>query len=172
MTATLRPMPRRLPARTPETATWKIVTLLLIFGIGGVVILIQTIEALRQPPRPPETAQPSPARSQAVKDSLTAASAPAAAPRAWWKGGRLHNVSLLTWRGATPENKLATAADWLSSTKWKGHLNTPADLVRIRAAAERLVSAVDVVAENPKLDYQNTGEIAAAIIVFANDMGP
>lgn len=164
MTATLRPMSRRPAARPPKTAPWKIVTLMLIFGIGVLALLIQTLEDLRPARRTPETARPAPARF--------VASAPAAAPRDWWTGGRLHNVSLLTWRGSTVENKLATAADWLAATKWKGHINTPADLARIRAAAERLVRAVDLVAANPKLDYQNTGEIAAAIIAVANDVGP
>jgi hypothetical protein len=99
---------------------------------------------------------------------------PAAAPveANWWQGGRLHNVSLLTWRDASEANKLATAGDWLANTKWKGHVNTPDDLRRIRLAAERLVRAMDIVAAAHNSDYQNTGAIAAGIIALSNDSGP
>lgn len=32
----------------------------------------------------------------------------------WFEGGNLHNANALTWQKATPENKLATCADFIA----------------------------------------------------------
>jgi hypothetical protein len=45
---------------------------------------------------------------------------------------------------ATPENKLATAGNWLTATKWKGHLSSSEDFARLKVKAQKLVDAVDI----------------------------
>jgi len=61
----------------------------------------------------------------------------------WFQGGNLHKATVLQWKKATRRNKLATSADWLAVTKWKGHLNTPDDFDRLKEKANLLVDAID-----------------------------
>ena len=92
----------------------------------------------------------------------------------WWVGGTLHQATVDTWADAAHSNKLATAADYLSATKWKGHVN-PESMSRLRAASVKLVDAVDEVVrtyQEQGMGSQQVAEIAAAIIKMANDLGP
>jgi hypothetical protein len=91
----------------------------------------------------------------------------------WFQGGTLHQATMTEWKTATSQNKLATAADWLATTKWKGHLNTPEDFDEIKVKARMLVYAVDdAVPDDLGLDRMKAREIAASIIIMANDLGP
>jgi len=90
----------------------------------------------------------------------------------WFQGGNLHNATVGQWRRATYANKLATAADWLSATKWKGHLNSPSDFDRIKMKAQMLVNAVDEVVTVEGTDSMQVNELAAAILTMSNDLGP
>jgi len=68
-----------------------------------------------------------------------------------------------------------TVADWLTATKWKGHLKSDGDIARVKAKAQMLVDAVDGVVrgelgEDPgPLEVR---EIPASIVTMANDLGP
>ena len=90
----------------------------------------------------------------------------------WFRGGSLHNATAAQWKSATYQNKLATAADWLTSTKWKGHLKSPNDFNKIKVKSRVLVNAVDEVVTVKKIDSLQVNEIAAAIITMSNDLGP
>lgn len=97
----------------------------------------------------------------------TSPAAPAANP---FNGGTLHNATLQQWRAATQPNKIATAADWLAATKWKGQLNKKADFDHLEADAKKLAAAVDGLAETAA--PITAAEAAASIITLANDLGP
>ncbi|MCH7974560.1 MAG: hypothetical protein IH949_11885 [Bacteroidetes bacterium] len=90
----------------------------------------------------------------------------------WFQGGNLHNATVAQWKGATYQNKLATAADWLAATKWKGHLKSPADFDKLKVKAQMLVDAVDEVVTVKKTDLLQVTELAAAIVTMSNDLGP
>jgi len=93
-------------------------------------------------------------------------------PTQWFSGGTLHSATLEQWRLATSANRLATAADWLAATTWKGHLNTPSDFDRAKVKAQMLVRAVNEVASDRDLGFVSAAETAAAIILMSNDLGP
>jgi hypothetical protein len=153
--------PRRLPRQKMTRLHWLLVVL-------GLLFLATLISAPFQY-RPPDPAAAAPARPHGTHPP---ASAPEDQDGKWLIGGRLHDVSLLTWQGATPENKLATAGDWLLGSTWKGRVNDGHDMSLLKDAAKRLVRAVDTVANTGKADFQNSGQIAALIIRTANDSGP
>ena len=92
--------------------------------------------------------------------------------KSWYEGGNLHNATVGQWKSATHRNKLATAADWLASTKWKGHLNSPRDFEKIKVKANMLVKAVNKVITVEGTDSMKVTEIAAAIVTMSNDLGP
>ena len=92
----------------------------------------------------------------------------------WATGGNLHNATVEQWKRATYQNKLATAADWLAATEWKNHLKVPADFDRLKVKAQMLVNAVDKVVAGKETDslQLTVTEIAAALVVMSNDLGP
>lgn len=90
----------------------------------------------------------------------------------WFQGGTLHNATVGEWKSGTNRDKLATAADWLSSTIWKGKLRSMQDFDQLKVKAQRLVNAVDEVAVKQGTDSIKAMEIAAAIITMSNDLGP
>jgi len=94
------------------------------------------------------------------------------APSPWFQGGTLHKSTVAQWREASYANRLATAGDWLASTKWKGHLNKPADFQRLNGKAKVLVNAVAEASSADREGVMRTAEIAAAIITMSNDLGP
>lgn len=90
----------------------------------------------------------------------------------WFQGGTLHNASISEWKRASRRNKLATAADWLSSTLWDGHLNTLADFDRLRVKAQMLVNGIDeAVAVDGELPF-TAREVGALLVTMSNDLGP
>jgi uncharacterized protein (UPF0297 family) len=90
----------------------------------------------------------------------------------WFEGGNLHSATIAEWKAATYHNKLATAGDCLAATKWRGYLKSPDDFDRIRVKAQMLVSAVDGAVPAELWDSVRVNDIAAAIIVMSNDLGP
>lgn len=90
----------------------------------------------------------------------------------WFKGGNLHNATVSQWNEASYQNKLATAADWLAATEWKGHLNSPDDFNKIKVKAQMLVDAVDEVVAETEIGSLKVNEIAAAIVTKSNDFSP
>lgn len=102
----------------------------------------------------------------------TGTSSISSSSRQWFQGGNLHNATIAQWKGATYQNKLATAADWLAATKWNGYLKSPEDFDRLKVKAQMLVSAVDEVVNVKEMDSLQVTEIAASIISLSNDLGP
>lgn len=95
-------------------------------------------------------------------------------PSKWFQNGNLHKATIAEWKNASYQNKLATAADWLAATKWKGHLASPDDFDRLKSKAQMLVNAVDKVttAITVDHDHEQVTHIAAALITLSNDIGP
>ncbi|CAN5319614.1 hypothetical protein BH24GEM2_BH24GEM2_07810 [soil metagenome] len=91
----------------------------------------------------------------------------------WFQGATLHNATVGQWKAAAYDNKLATAGDWLSATRWKGHLNTPADFDRLKTKANALVKAIDgSLVSGKQLDSMPVNEVAAALVTMSADFGP
>lgn len=90
----------------------------------------------------------------------------------WFQGGNLHSATVGQWEKASYQNKLATAADWLVATKWKGHLTSPGDFDRLKLKAQMLVNAVDEVIAGQQADYLHVAEIAAVLVNMSNDFRP
>jgi len=90
----------------------------------------------------------------------------------WYEAGTLHNATVLQWKDATYQNQLATAADWLTATKWRGYLNSPADLSKMKVKAQMLVDAVDEAVAVENTETLHVNEIAAVIVTMSNDLGP
>ena len=94
----------------------------------------------------------------------------------WFKGGNLHKASVIQWKRATYQNKLATAGDWLTATLWKGHLNSYKDFDRLKVKAEMLVRALDsslsAIPIGNEAEDMLVAEAAVFLIHTANDLGP
>jgi len=90
----------------------------------------------------------------------------------WFEGGTLQNATIGEWNRATYANKLATSADWLAVTVWKGHLNSPNDFNKVKVKAEMLVTAVNGVVADKQIDDLNVTEFALALISMSNELGP
>ncbi len=92
--------------------------------------------------------------------------------RQWYQGGTLHHATVDQWRRASYRNKLATAADWLSATLWRGHLHSTRDFDRLKGKARILVIAVDaaVVGVDPGHDIANVA--AVLLVTMGDDLAP
>ena len=66
------------------------------------------------------------------------------ATRKWYEGGNLHNADLATWKTASYENKLATAADWAIITiRVKNDFNKSGNIDIVKPLAISLVKCID-----------------------------
>jgi len=132
--------------------------------IGGIALclLIGTCLVIMDEDKP---------RSAASTDGGRAPSR-SSSSKQWYEGGNLHGATFAQWRGATYQNKLATAADWLAASKWKGHLKSPSDFARMKVKAQILVNAVDQAVTVEEMDSLQVTESAAVIITLSNDLGP
>jgi hypothetical protein len=94
----------------------------------------------------------------------------------WFQGGSLHNATVTEWKQAAYSNRLATAADWLAATTWKGHLSSHDSFDRLKDKARKLVQAVDEATMDISPDdlggVITAKEVAALIISMSNDLGP
>lgn len=90
----------------------------------------------------------------------------------WYEGGTLHKATVAQWNAATNQNKLATAADWLAATKWKNHLNSPADFNKMKVKAQILVNAINEAASEKQPESWQITDVATPIMLIANDIGP
>ena len=106
------------------------------------------------------------------KKVKTATKKPKTNTKKWYVGGNLHNAKIVEWKSASQANKLATASDWLTATKWKGQLNTPNDIDRLKIKAKMLADAVDDVVYGLNNEIGTVTEIAAALVTLSNDLGP
>jgi hypothetical protein len=127
--------------------------------VGGCVILTAT--------RPKEAAPRAIERNAERADTQ----------RKWYEGGTLHSATIAEWRDASPENRIATCAEFLAAFWSKGRLRkeiaaeikTPDDLL---GPVTALVACIDKATEpeaDPKRDQQmyanqNVSEMAAACV--------
>jgi hypothetical protein len=102
-------------------------------------------------------------------DSNTTNNSPS--QKQWFQGGTLHNATFAEWKKATYQNRLATAADFLASTTWKGHLNSKADFDKIKVKAAMLVKGINGSVPEGS-EFMKVNEIAAALVTMSNDLGP
>ena len=77
---------------------------------------------------------------------------------AWYSGGTLHRSTISEWRLATPQNKLATSADFAAK------ILEPTAIEQVREPAKLLVQCIDSAAQVAPASYQ-TSEVAVACIV-------
>lgn len=80
--------------------------------------------------------------------------------------GNLHRATVSQWRNASYQNKLATASDWLAATRWKGHLNSPADFDRLKSKAKILVYGVDLAVAKITEEGDNLFVVTIAVALF------
>ena len=93
----------------------------------------------------------------------------------WFEGGNLHNTTWKKWKKATYRNKLATAGDWLTATKWKGHLNSHDDFDKLKKKARLLVTSIDEMIEIDdagSLDSMSLAEAATLLVLVSPDFDP
>jgi predicted Zn finger-like uncharacterized protein len=122
---------------------------LLKAGIGlgvAVGIMLWCCGALYQPQTGSRTEPPSPDKK-------------------WYSGGTLTRGTMRDWRNATPENKLASAADMsLALLRQDGRDVSSISIDgELRAAAEDLVKGLDKVSEEPSALGQSVAEVVTAI---------
>lgn len=103
---------------------------------------------------------------------LSASYALAQKPKQWFEGGNLHNATIAEWRKATPENRLATASDWLAATKWKGMLTSKAAFDALKIKSQILADGVTKVGQADKAGTMKAMEIAGILIQTSNNLGP
>ena len=80
----------------------------------------------------------------------------------WYIGGNLHKQNLGNWRSATYANRLATAGDMASSVLGANKVARNGGLPWLRIKATELVSCIDQVAVDHRLNYMAVAEVAAA----------
>ncbi|UYY86945.1 hypothetical protein [Alcaligenes sp. SMD-FA] len=96
----------------------------------------------------------------------------------WYEGGTLHDATLLEWKQATPENKLATIADMVSATYNRESFvplvqNTISSgrMPAIKKIAETLVGQMDEIANDPTVASPDHMVVEAALmLMIANGM--
>ena len=94
----------------------------------------------------------------------------------WYQGGTLHEATMKDWSEATYENKLATAADFLTKSFIEDEGVEVLDVERtMRPVAAELVAGIDKIYEIclreriPKTKETSAAEIATAFIDSAHD---
>lgn len=81
---------------------------------------------------------------------------PQADEQEWYVGGDLHRSTIAEWRQASPRNKLATAADWVTALKLADNFRDT------RPLAEELVTCIDGSIAGHDVGFLETREIGAA----------
>lgn len=102
-----------------------------------------------------------------------------AAQASWYSGGTLHGASALEWQQASDANKLATAADFVSTMHQGGHLKAGisrqiSGVNSLRPLAQELVNQLNDAfepdsdpAENRRLfSNMKVGESAAVLMIM------
>lgn len=83
-------------------------------------------------------------------------------PKQWFEGGTLHQATIKQWRKATPENKLATCADYLAYYWVRGQLRfSIADIDGLKPYAQELVDFIDTgTADVQDIEHRKVNEAA------------
>lgn len=152
--APAHPEPRRATTTRSDTAGLppKVVWGVLV----GVVLLIGSI------PRIVEVLR--------LKAGYSHSSRLGSSPAEWFEGGTLHHATMGEWRRASSKNKLATAADFVSSMM-RGRAYSVADL---RPLAAQLVQGLDAFISGPADTYRDQQPVAqvAAMILAGSPAAP
>ena len=77
----------------------------------------------------------------------------------WYEGGTLHNATAGRWRAGSPENQLATAADWVTKIVKVSGLDD------IKWKAIEVRSCVNLATVDSAMHNQNASDIAVLCIV-------
>jgi hypothetical protein len=105
----------------------------------------------------------------ATKKSMPESSFVVGSPvRKWYEGGTLHNAKMRTWRRASYENKLATAADFVTALLIASGVNSAKIDIEglVRPAAIGFVQSLDAAADGGYADDFNVPEVAATILAL------
>ena len=78
----------------------------------------------------------------------------------WYSGGSLHRATAAQWISATPENRLATSADFSAKAK------KPKNMRELKADAINLNACITTAASDPSLSSIKVSELAAGCIVL------
>jgi hypothetical protein len=108
--------------------------------------------------------QPEHARFDARLAELGLSSQVPLSTRAWYLGGHLHNVAASVWVVATPEDQLATAADWaLAFPRIEAAVKASGDVAELLPFARALRSCVSQTAADELSSGRTTAtaELAA-----------
>ena len=118
-------------------------------------------------PPTPEPTTPTPSGTRVLPHPRSLATlAPTATSTAtpWYRGGTLHNATPAEWQIATPENKMATAADWITRI-YRPTWRTEEELLTL---SSELVACIDEVATSDSSAWTDnsltTGVVAPCII--------
>lgn len=87
----------------------------------------------------------------------------------WYPGGTLHDVDIAAWLAATPQNQLATAADWalgFPSVQRAVRTSTEADAMFPYASALRSCVTQAAIDERADGHSPRTSDVAAACAVL------
>ena len=74
----------------------------------------------------------------------------------WYEGGTLHDSTLGEWRSASSQDRLATAADFTAAV-----LKDTSTFDEALRRTPAMLNCINEVAEDPRLDTQETATIAA-----------
>jgi len=117
-------------------------------------------------PKPTPTPRPTPKELEPIKRDSN---------ERWFSGGNLQNVTIREWKAGTRDNKIASCADMLSATIWKGHLKTPEDFNRLRLAATKLTNSIDEVSKEINGEMETamiSSEVAVGLMSMTDGFGP
>ena len=79
----------------------------------------------------------------------------------WYEGGTLHKSTLSEWRNASPQNRLATSADFTAAI-----LKDTSTFQEVVRQTPAMLNCINEVAKSPDVDRQYVSEIAALCAVL------
>ena len=97
-------------------------------------------------------------------EPLSLSSSTVEAPLLWYQGGTLHNASLAEWASATYQNRLATAADIVSSAR-ESNGRSPFSLRETKRRAEEIERRITAGSRDSSLGHVSVKEAGATAYV-------
>ncbi|UHO39268.1 hypothetical protein H5J24_03870 [Chryseobacterium capnotolerans] len=84
----------------------------------------------------------------------------------WTKNGNLHDKTIIEWKSASDQNKLATCADFMASLK-RAENQTYTSIQEMKFDANNLKVCIDEgTADNKYADYMKVREIAVTCYIL------
>ena len=85
----------------------------------------------------------------------------------WYSGGTLHRATVAQWKGASYENKLATAADWAASSgEGKELFRKTNDIDSLKPLAIDILFCVEEAVAGDGYENMQIAEIAASCMIL------